>query len=140
MSKPNDEKRCAYSQTTRQITVCVDPVFLDEESEPEAGLYFWAYHVKITNNGGSAVQLLSRCWRITNAAGGVQEIRGDGVVGEQPLLEPGQVFEYTSGTPLSTPSGIMGGSYLVTSSDGGSFEIEIPTFSLDSPYEGGAVH
>ncbi len=129
-----------YVETTREITVTVDPIFLDHESDPESKLYFWAYHVVIKNNGKQTVQLISRYWRITNALGTLQEVRGDGVVGEQPVLEPGQSFEYTSGTPLSTSSGIMGGNYQMISKDGENFEINIPTFSLDSPYEGSAVH
>ena len=129
-----------YVETTREITVTVDPIFLDHESDPESKLYFWAYHVVIKNNGKQTVQLISRYWRITNALGTLQEVRGDGVVGEQPVLKPGQSFEYTSGTPLSTSSGIMGGNYQMISKDGENFEINIPTFSLDSPYEGSAVH
>ncbi len=140
MNKPNSEMPGTYAQTTRAITVNVDPIFLDEESDPDAGLFFWAYHVVITNNGEDTVQLISRYWRITNALGALHEVRGEGVVGEQPQLAPGESFQYTSGTPLSTPSGIMGGSYQLISSDGDTFEIDIPTFSLDSPYEGRAVH
>jgi ApaG protein len=129
-----------YAQTTKQITVTVDPVFLEEESDPGSGLFFWAYHVEIKNNGDDTVQLISRHWRITNAMGALQEVRGDGVVGEQPVLKPGEAFEYTSGTPLSTSSGIMGGNYHMISSGGRTFDINIPTFSLDSPYEGHVVH
>jgi ApaG protein len=129
-----------YAQTTKQITVTVDPIFLDDESDPVAGMFFWSYHVVIQNNGEETVQLISRYWHITNALGALQEVRGDGVVGEQPVLEPGQSFEYTSGTPLSTSSGIMGGNYQMISSGGKNFDINIPTFSLDSPYEGRAVH
>lgn len=131
----------AYAETTNGITVTVDPIFLDDESDPEAGMYFWAYHIIIENNGGDTVQLMSRYWRITNAMGALQEVRGDGVVGEQPVLGPGEAFEYTSGTPLSTSSGFMGGNYQMVSRKGGQeFEITIPTFSLDSPYEGRSVN
>lgn len=131
----------AYAQTTHSITVLVDPIFLEEESDPESGLFFWAYHVVIRNDGEDTVQLLSRYWRITNAHGGLQEVRGEGVIGEQPVLGPGEAFEYTSGTPLSTASGIMGGNYQMVSRLGGEkFEITIPTFSLDSPYEGQLVN
>lgn len=140
MNNFDSEVTGTYAQTTREITVSVDPIFLDDESDPDAGLYFWAYHVVITNNGNDTVQVISRYWRITNALGALQEVRGDGVVGEQPVLGPGEAFEYTSGTPLSTPSGIMGGSYQVTASGGDDFEINIPTFSLDSPYGGRAVN
>ena len=131
----------AYSQTTHSITVLVDPIFLEEESDPEDGLFFWAYHVLIRNDGEDTVQLLSRYWRITNAQGGLQEVRGEGVVGEQPVLAPGEEFEYTSGTPLSTASGIMAGNYqMISRNDGERFDITIPTFSLDSPYEGRSVN
>lgn len=140
MQDLNPKETGSYIQTTREITISVDPIFLDDESDPEAGLFFWAYHVIITNNGEETVQVVSRYWRITNSLGTLQEVRGEGVVGEQPVLGPGEAFEYTSGTPLSTPSGIMGGSYQVTSSCGEAFEINIPTFSLDSPYEGHTVN
>lgn len=140
MNKSQSEVKGSYAQTTRDITVSVDPLFLEDESDPDAGLYFWAYHVVISNNGEDTVQVVSRHWRITNAMGVLQEVRGEGVVGEQPVLGPGETFEYTSGTPLSTTSGIMGGSYQVTSSNGEAFDIDIPTFSLDSPYEGRAVN
>lgn len=140
MNNPFPEIQGSYAQTTRKITVSVDPIFLDNESDPDAGLYFWAYHIVIRNDGSDTVQLISRHWRITNAIGVLQEVRGEGVVGEQPVLGPGEAFEYTSGTPLSTPSGIMGGSYQVTSKAGDTFDIDIPTFSLDSPYQGHAVN
>ncbi len=140
MNKPNSELTGSYARTTREITVSVDPIFLDDESDPDSGLFFWAYHVVIRNNGEDTVQVISRYWRITNAQGALHEVRGEGVVGEQPVLGPGDAFEYTSGTPLSTPSGIMGGSYQVTSSGGDAFEIDIPTFSLDSPYQGRTVN
>ncbi len=140
MPYPNSQLPGAYAQTTREITVTVDPVFLEEESDPNTGLYFWAYHVVIHNNGEDTVQLLSRYWRITNALGALQEVRGDGVVGEQPVLGPGEIFEYTSGTPLTTSSGFMGGRYQMLSRGGQAFEVHIPTFSLDSPYEGHAVN
>ena len=95
----------------------------------------WAYQVNIENAGSETVQLISRYWHITDANGQVQEVRGDGVVGEQPVLRPGESFEYTSGTPLSTPSGIMVGRYQMETKGGEGFEIEIPAFSLDSPYQ-----
>ena len=95
----------------------------------------WAYWVKIENQGGETVQLRNRYWRITDSQGQVQEVRGAGVVGEQPALKPGESFEYTSGTPLSTPSGIMLGSYQMQRNDGDTFDVTIPAFSLDSPYE-----
>jgi len=124
-----------YSETTRSITVTVKPTYLEDQSSPGDNHYVWAYQVRIENHGGETVQLLRRYWRITDALGRVQEVRGAGVVGEQPVLEPGGSFEYTSGTPLPTPSGIMVGSYEMETRDGGSFEVAIPAFSLDSPHQ-----
>ena len=124
-----------YSSTTGSITVTVEPVYLDDQSEPDENHYVWAYHVRIENNGKQTVQLRTRYWQITDGRGRVQEVRGDGVVGEQPVLEPGDVFEYTSGTPLATPSGIMVGSYKMKTGDGDLLSVDIPAFSLDSPYE-----
>lgn len=124
-----------YSQTTREILVTVKPIFLEDQSSPLENHFVWAYHVTIENQGKETVQLLTRHWRITDSLGRVQEVRGGGVVGEQPVLPPGQAFEYTSGTPLTTPSGIMVGSYGMESADGERFDIEIPAFSLDSPHE-----
>ncbi len=129
-----------YTATTRSIEVKVEPVYLDEQSEPDDGRYVWAYHVQIENRGGEQVQLLNRYWHITDARGQVQEVRGAGVVGEQPTLKPGEAYEYTSGCPLSTPSGIMQGSYEMVTSGGEHFDIEIPPFSLDSPFVGGNLH
>ena len=124
-----------YSSTTDSITVTVEPVYLDDQSEPADDHYVWAYHVRIENNGEQTVQLRTRYWQITDGRGQVQEVRGEGVVGEQPVLEPGDVFEYTSGTPLATPSGIMVGSYKMSTDGGSTLSIDIPAFSLDSPYE-----
>lgn len=123
-----------YEAITRDITVTVVPTFLEDDSAPERGHYFWAYAIEITNGGKSRVQLLSRHWRITDALGRVDEVRGKGVVGEQPTLEPGESFRYTSGAPLRTPSGIMLGWYRMEAEDGESFDAVIPAFSLDSPY------
>lgn len=124
-----------YNETTRGITVMVDPVYLDDQSSPPDSHYVWAYRVRIENHSDETVQLKSRHWMITDAMGRVQEVRGAGVVGEQPVLQPGEVFEYTSGTPLSTPSGIMAGEYQMESEDGEKFDVAIPAFSLDSPHE-----
>ena len=124
-----------YEATTRRIRVSVEPVFLDEQSAPEENHYVWAYQVKIENDGPEPVQLLNRHWQISDARGQLQEVRGEGVVGEQPMLKPGEVFEYTSGTPLATPSGIMFGSYEMETKTGERFSIKIPAFSLDSPYQ-----
>ena len=124
-----------YTETTRFMTVKVEPLYLEDQSSPAANQFVWAYRVRIENHGESVVQLLRRHWKITDALGRVQEVRGAGVVGEQPVLRPGEVYEYTSGTPLSTPSGIMMGSYQMASEDGEEFDIVIPAFSLDSPFQ-----
>jgi ApaG protein len=129
-----------YSATTHSITVTVEPTYLEERSSPAENHYVWAYKVRIENKGGETVQLRRRHWRITDAIGRVQEVRGPGVVGEQPVLHPGQSFEYTSGTPLNTPSGIMVGTYDMETRDGRSFAVEIPAFSLDSPHQAVMVH
>ncbi len=129
-----------YAETTDSITIIVEPFYLDEQSEPADSHYVWAYHVRIENNSQKVVQLKTRYWRITDSLGNVQEVRGDGVVGEQPVLDPGGSFEYTSGTPLSTPSGIMAGTYQMETTGGERFDVIIPAFSLDSPHQGGLVH
>ena len=122
-----------YTATTHAIQVTVRPQYLPQQSDPGKSQYVWAYFVRIENKGNIAVQLRSRYWKITDGMGRVQEVRGPGVVGKTPLLQPGEVFEYNSGTPLSTPSGFMSGSYQMVSEGGESFDIEIPTFSLDMP-------
>lgn len=129
-----------YQETTKAITITVEPNYLDDESEPDDFHFVWAYHITIENNGGETVQLLRRRWHITDSNGNVQEVRGEGVVGEQPILEPGESFEYTSGAPLSTPSGFMVGSYLMISENGATFDVSVPAFSLDSPYQPSAVN
>jgi len=110
-------------------------VFLEDHSEPEEQRYVWAYEVKIENLGQEKVQLINREWSITDALGQTQIVRGPGVVGEQPILKPGEAFEYTSGTPLKTPSGLMVGSYQMEDCKGELFEVSIPAFSLDSPHQ-----
>jgi ApaG protein len=127
-------KAVSYEATTHGVTVKVVPSFLEDDSAPVRDYYFWAYSVEITNVGRQRVQLLSRHWKITDSAGRVQEVRGEGVVGEQPILEPGESFRYTSGAPLRTPSGIMLGWYQMEAADGETFDVVIPPFSLDSPY------
>jgi len=124
-----------YSATTRSIKVTVEPHFLEDQSSPVESHFVWAYRVRIENHGGETVQLRRRHWRITDGMGRVQDVRGPGVVGEQPVLAPGQSFEYTSGTPLSTPSGIMVGTYQMETGSGEHFDIDIPAFSLDSPHQ-----
>ena len=129
-----------YKETTRSIRVTVKPFYLEEQSSPDDDHYVWAYQIRIENHGEDTVQLLNRYWRITDAQGRVQEVRGAGVVGEQPTLAPGESFEYTSGTPLPTPSGIMVGSYEMESMGGSRFDVAVPAFSLDSPHEHSQLH
>ena len=128
-----------YRAVTRRIEVTVEPNFLPERSSPERSRYFWSYTIVITNTGDETVQLRTRRWIITDATGRQQEVRGEGVIGEQPVIAPGEHFEYTSGVPLSTASGFMTGSYEMESETGERFEIEVPTFSLDSPNGGKRV-
>jgi ApaG protein len=120
-----------YRAITRQIEVTVEPNFLPERSE--RGQYFWSYTIVITNSGNETVQLRTRHWIITDATGRKEVVRGEGVVGKQPVLAPGERFEYTSGVPLTTTSGIMTGRYQMVSESGEHFVIDVPTFSLDSP-------
>jgi ApaG protein len=122
-----------YLANTRGIAVSVEPTYIEARSSPDHSQYFWAYRVLIENQGLKRVQLLSRHWMISNARGELTEVKGEGVVGEQPVLEPGESFEYTSGAPLDTPSGMMGGAYQMESESGERFDIEIPTFSLHRP-------
>ena len=129
-----------YCETTGPITIMVAPTFLEDQSEPDENHFVWAYHVRIENNGGETVQLLTRYWKITDEAGNTQEVRGDGVIGEQPVLSPGEVFEYTSGTPLATPSGFMNGSYTMQNETGNQFDVLVPAFSLDSPHHPSVLH
>ena len=124
-----------YEKSTREIRIAVEPIFLEEQSSPSDDHYVWAYKVEIENKGGETVQLINRHWRIMDARGHVEEVKGPGVVGEQPILQPGDRFNYTSGAPLKTPSGIMSGSYEMRTAAGAMFDAEIPPFSLDSPHE-----
>ena len=121
-----------YRAVTRNIEVVVSPRFVADRSSAENNYYFWAYTISITNKGSDTVQLKTRHWRITDANGRRQEVRGAGVVGEEPVLKAGEAFEYTSGVPLQTPSEFMVGTYGMVSADGELFDIEIPAFSLDS--------
>jgi ApaG protein len=122
-----------YQRTTRSIRITVKPAFLEEQSQPDEGYYVWAYTITIENQSEETVTLKTRYWRITDGKGQVQEVRGAGVVGEQPTLKPGDSFEYTSGAPLPTPSGFMVGSYQMETAQGEPINVEIPAFSLDSP-------
>jgi ApaG protein len=130
-----------YSRTTRDIRITVRPMFLEDQSDPDEAHFVWAYQVTIDNEGAETVQLLRRHWVITDANGSVQEVEGPGVVGVQPVLEPGEAFEYTSGCPLGTPSGFMQGTYAMRQAETGElFDVAIPAFSLDSPHGGHSVH
>lgn len=124
-----------YEETTRAIRVSVEPRYLADRSAPQDGKFVFAYRVRIENGGFEPVTLESRYWRIADAQGRVQEVEGPGVVGETPTLSPGDAFEYTSAAPLATPSGMMGGRYRMRTEGGETFDVAIPTFSLDSPHE-----
>ncbi|MCI5046371.1 MAG: Co2+/Mg2+ efflux protein ApaG [Aquisalinus sp.] len=124
-----------YENETRGIRISVEPDYLEDQSEPYDDHYVWAYTIRIDNTSSDVVQLKTRHWRITDAQGRTEVVNGDGVVGEQPMLFPGDVFEYTSGAPLTTPSGLMVGSYGMETMTGEHFEAAIPAFSLDSPHE-----
>ena len=134
--------RDEFTATTRGIRVTVRVFYLSDQSYPDSGQFVWAYRVEIANTGRETVQLLRRTWRITDALGRTQTVHGAGVIGEQPVLEPGGRFEYTSGTPLPTSSGFMRGAYhMVVPGSGEAFDVDIPAFSLDSPYQpSGRVH
>ena len=130
-----------YSSTTRSIRVTVRSFYLEDQSKPDDSHYVWAYRVRIENCGREPVQLMRRTWRITDGRGHTQQVHGAGVIGEQPVLEPGESFEYTSGTPLDTPSGFMVGAYhMVATGSGESFDVAIPAFSLDSPHQDSRIH
>ncbi len=129
-----------YAETTHDITISVKPVYLDDQSEPDESRFLWAYHIRIENQGDDTVQLLTRYWKITDANGKVQEVRGDGVVGEQPVIPPGDAYEYASGCPLETSSGFMVGSYRLVTEAGDEIDVGIPLFSLDSPHAATQIH
>lgn len=122
-----------YSETTLGIEISVAPHFMADRSEPESGRWFWGYTISIHNRSARTVQLMHRHWRITDGNGRLEEVKGPGVVGEQPIIPPGESFTYTSGCPLPTPSGIMTGSYRFVDEGGAGFDVAIPAFSLDSP-------
>ncbi len=123
-----------FIAVTDGLEVGVASFFLRDQSAPEAHRFVWAYRIRIANHSKRQVQLISRHWIITDGDGRVEHVRGPGVVGEQPILNPGQSFDYTSGCPLATPSGMMVGTYQMLDGDGAEFDIEIPAFSLDSPF------
>ena len=129
-----------FSKVTRQIKVTATPQFLAEHSEPDENHYVWAYTIQLENTGDEQVQLLNRHWKITDAKGLTQEVRGAGVIGEQPVLQPCEAFKYTSGTALHTASGMMLGEYEMVTTGGEHFDVEVPAFSLDSPYQVGRLN
>jgi ApaG protein len=122
-----------YAETTHGVTVRVSVSYLVEQSEPDRGRWFWAYHIRIENDGARAVQLLTRRWIITDGRGARHTVEGEGVVGEQPLIEPGASYDYVSGCPLATPTGAMQGSFRMLGADGATFDAAIPRFDLLAP-------
>jgi ApaG protein len=122
-----------YRARTRDIDVAVEPYYLEEQSSPEDSRYVWGYRIVIENHSSISVTLVHRYWNITDENGIVDEVDGPGVVGDQPRLEPGDSYEYSSGCPLDTPSGVMFGTYDMQTDEGETFKVEIPAFSLDSP-------
>ena len=129
-----------YEQRTRDVVVRVEPEFLNEQSSPADDRYIWAYTVEIENQGKEDMLVVEREWQIADRNGQVQTVRGEGVVGEKPCLKPGEIFRYTSGAPLSAPSGIMHGTYHVETMAGERYEVDIPAFSLDSPFDARSIN
>ena len=125
-----------HAARTRDVTVRVSVSFLAEQSEPVQGRWFWAYHIRIENDGAQAVQLISRHWKISDGRGARHDVRGEGVVGEQPVIEPGDSYDYVSGCPLHTPTGAMEGTFHMVGADGSSFDAAIPRFPLIGPAVG----
>ncbi|MEO1282619.1 MAG: Co2+/Mg2+ efflux protein ApaG [Pseudomonadota bacterium] len=123
-----------YQAVTRGIRITVEPQFVEDQSTPDEGYFFWSYTVDIANESEDAVQLTSRYWQITDSDGRSEEVRGPGVVGQTPSIPPGESFTYTSGCPLATPSGIMSGSYKMATEEGDVFDAVVPAFSLDCDY------
>jgi len=122
-----------YEAITRQVTVRVAVSYLAEQSAPDSGRWFWSYHIRLENGGAKSVQLLSRHWRIIDGRGALHEVRGEGVVGEMPLIAPDASFDYVSGCPLATPTGSMEGSFRLVDEDGQAFDVAIPRFPLSGP-------
>jgi len=122
-----------HEATTGDVTVRVAVSYLPEQSAPSSGRWFWSYHIRVENKGERSVQLLSRHWIITDGRGAVHEVRGEGVVGEMPLIGPGASYDYVSGCPLPTATGSMTGSYRMVDEDGRGWEVAIPTFPLVGP-------
>lgn len=129
-----------YERKTRDVVVRVEPEFLADQSSPADDRYIWAYTVEIENQSSEELQVVRRYWKIADRDGQVQEVSGEGVVGEIPMLKPGETFSYTSGAPLSAPSGVMLGHYGMKTEAGETYDVEIPAFSLDSPFESRSLH
>ena len=129
-----------FSKTTNNINISVKPYYLEEQSEPNEQHFVWAYQITINNVGQQTVQLKNRYWKITDSNGTKKEVRGAGVIGEQPILHPGEKYEYTSGAPLSTPSGFMEGYYEMETKSGNKFSASVPLFSLDSPHTSSQIN
>jgi ApaG protein len=130
-----------FTATTHDVRISARAFFMADRSKPEEGQFFWAYRIRIENQGAAPVRLLKRTWLITDGAGRTQRVHGEGVIGQTPVIAPGESFEYTSGTPLGTPSGFMQGHYgMCEPGTGAVFDVKIPAFSLDSPHESGRVH
>ena len=132
---PRTISRGMYTKVSHSIKVSVEPAYLANHSEPDDSKYVWSYTIQLENKSDDTVKLLNRYWHITDSTGHSIEVRGPGVVGEQPVLKPGEAFQYTSGTSLDTPSGLMVGSYEMVNAKGERFDIAVPAFSLDSPYQ-----
>ena len=136
----NDPNQFTYEMETYGVVIRVMPEFLDEQSQPEDGQFFWRYTIEIENGIDETIQLMRGHWIIAGMSGARQEVKGDGVVGEQPFLGPGERYVYASGCPLGEPSGMMMGSFAMRREDGEEFNVSIPAFSLDSPYTGASLH
>ncbi len=122
-----------YAETTSGMTVRVAVSFLPEQSSPERGRWFWAYHIRVENHGDMAARLMTRHWSISDGRGASHVVDGDGVIGEQPVIVSGGSYDYVSGCPLATPTGTMQGSFGMIAEDGSSFDIAIPRFPLHAP-------
>jgi len=125
-----------FEQRTKDVIIRVEPEFLAEQSSAADSRYIWAYTVEIDNQSAEDLQVTDRFWQIADSRGQMQEIHGKGVVGEKPVIKAGETFRYTSGAPLTAPSGMMLGTYTLQGEDGNSFDVKIPAFVLDSPHEG----
>ena len=129
-----------YESITSGVKINITPEYLEDQSDPEENRFVWSYTVHIENTGNKTVQLISRSWIITDSTGRTEHVQGEGVIGEQPVIDPGKSFRYTSAAPLRTSSGFMGGSYEMRTESGETFAAEIPNFSLDRPYDHSSRH